>query len=223
MYNRSGDIMKILRRKLIDEISELENIAINHEFSEGLYTIDIKDDYDSILNNLEGFKKIVFMPEDVLDRELNKRFIDLIAEAGIFNLILVLPEHESAIRENQILEKYIKEYGGFNYMIIKVPQLMDNLFEYFISGRIPKQVDKFSISSMDAYAVLEYAINAEELSDQVLSLSVNYFENSENYREVFDHPDSKLRMNQLKTNDFKKLLDRDLLTWSDFVKLRKLN
>lgn len=215
--------MKILRRKLLDEISELDGIAMNHDFNEGLYTIDITASYEEILEKLEGLEKIIFMPEAIMERELNKRFIDLIAEAGIQNIILVLPDLESSIRETEVLEKYIKDYGGLNYMVLKVPQLMDEIFEYFVQGRIPKTVERFSVSSIDAFDVLEKLLSLDTLSNEVISLKTNYFENTANYREVFDQPQSEIRMRQLKTNPFKEYMGRDLLTWEEFVKIRKLN
>ncbi|HEY4537877.1 MAG TPA: hypothetical protein VIG45_05435 [Erysipelothrix sp.] len=70
---------------------------------------------------------------------------------------------------------------------------------------------------------MEKLLSLDTLSNEVISLKTNYFENTANYREVFDQPQSEIRMRQLKTNPFKEYMGRDLLTWEEFVKIRKLN
>lgn len=215
--------MKILKRFLMDELDEKEqHFAMNADYVESPSTIVLDQDYEALVGSMHGCRSLFFFPENILERDFNKRFIDAAFEAGVARLFVIVSSNSDSI-ERETLRKYIEDYHGFEYLFLEIPVLMDELFIQMTQGKRLKNMPKHSLSSLDAMELIMYFYNLETLGEQFVSLPGVCYEESEKYYETFQNPDASPSMKIKKSDPFIQIIGRQPETWDYFVKRKKVS
>lgn len=213
--------MKILKRILLDQLEDgSQSFAMNTDYLESDSTIVLNQNYDELVEALMGHASFLFFPEDILERDFNKRLIDAAYEAGIVRLLVIVSK-EYDETEKDTLRQYIEDYHGFDYLFLEIPALMDELFIQMAQGKQLKKMPQHSLSSQDALDVLLYFFNAKELGEKAVTIEGVYYENTEKYYEAFVNPQEAEMMKMKKEDPFIEILGRKPETWDHFVQRKK--
>lgn len=213
--------MKILKRILLDQLEDTQSeFALNMDFVESESTILIHQEYDELVESLSGQSTFIFFPEDILERDFNKRLIDAAYEAGVWRLMIVVSQSYDQ-KEKDVLKKYLEDYKGFDYLFLEIPPLMDDLFIAMMQGKKHKNISKNSISSDDVMMMMNEKLSSKEFGQETLVVEGVAYENIETYYDIFHNPDQPMSMKIKKEDPFVSITGREPETWDHFVRRKK--